>query len=191
MRFSSFDHMLSHYASVTPDAIALQFDKGGRQQCSFAALFEAVRQKAEIFSASGKRCIGILADGSFDCVVTVFAANLAGLQIVMLDAAMPSATLKGSIPYADIDCLWGDDELCEELRPFLTKGPAGDYADQMLFFTSGTTSSSKAVTLTGKSLKSWLATQPMANIIAQKGGQYKQGRTMFFILEMNNFQNDA
>ena len=152
MRFSSFDHMLSHYASVTPDAIALQFDKGGRQQCSFAALFEAVRQKAEIFSASGKRCIGILADGSFDCVVTVFAANLAGLQIVMLDAAMPSSTLKGSIPYADIDCLWGDDELCEELRPFLTKGPAGDYADQMLFFTSGTTSSSKAVTLTGKSL---------------------------------------
>ena len=60
MRFSSFDHMLSHYASVTPDAIALQFDKGGRQQCSFAALFEAVRQKAEIFSASGKTSKRIL-----------------------------------------------------------------------------------------------------------------------------------
>lgn len=152
MRFSGFEELLSHYAGTSPEAPALLYDDGEKITCSFSALYQTVKERADAFHASGNRCIGILSDGSFACVVTILAANIAGLQVVMLDANAPLATLKGSIPYADIDCLWGDEELCEELTPFLTSGPSDEYADRILFFTSGTTSSSKAVALTGKSL---------------------------------------
>ena len=81
----------------------------------------------------------------------------------MLDANAPFSSLKGSIPYTDIDTLWGDEELCEELTPHLTIGPAGEHSDRILFFTSGTTSSSKAVVLTGRSLMSsaWNGSQKL------------------------------
>ena len=163
MRFSGFQELLEHYAAVSPDAPALIYEDREKKVCSFSALKKLVAEKADAFRSSGKRCIGILSDGSFDCVVTILAANIAGLQVVMLDAFSPSSTLKGSIPYADIDCLWGDEELCEELSPFLTVGPGGNYADRVLFFTSGTTSSSKAVVLTGQSLMSsaWNGSQKL------------------------------
>ena len=164
MRFSSFDHMLTHYAEVTPEAVALLYDSSGKKQCTYAGLLQAVKQQAEEYGRLGKRCLGVLSDGSFECIIAVFAANLAGMQIVMLDANAPLSRLKGSLPYADVDCLWGDSELCAELRPFLTDGPHGDYADQVLFFTSGTTSSPKAVTLTGKSLMNaaWNGSQKLS-----------------------------
>ena len=163
MRFSGFTEMLSYYALATPDAPALLYYDGGIKTCSYSALYQAVNNRAEAFRASGSRCIGILSDGSFPCVVTILAANAAGMQVVMLDANAPLSTLKGSIPYADIDCLWGDDELCAELSPFLTTGPCDGYTDRILFFTSGTTSSSKAVALTGRSLMSsaWNGSQKL------------------------------
>ena len=163
MRFSGFEELLSHYALSSPDAPALIYEDGGKKACSFSALYQTVKEHAASFRASGSRCIGILSDGSFDCVVTILAANIAGLQIVMLDANAPLPSLKGCIPYADIDTLWGDEELCEELTPLLTSGPAGEYADRILFFTSGTTSSSKAVILTGKSLmnSAWNGSQKL------------------------------
>ena len=154
MRFSSFLEMLSFYARESPEASALIYDENGKQYCSYAQLLSRCEEAAEQFRRSGKRCLGVLADGSIECVISIFAANMAGLQIVMLDANAPLTVLKGSLPYADIDSLWGDEELCEELSPFLTAGPAGDFRDRILFFTSGTTSRSKAVTLSGKSLMS-------------------------------------
>ena len=163
MRFSGFEELLSHYALASPDAPALIYEDGEKRICSYSALYRTVMDRAASFHASGSRCIGILSDGSFDCVVTILAANIAGLQIVMLDANAPFSSLKGSIPYADIDTLWGDEELREELTPLLTNGPVGNYADRILFFTSGTTSSSKAVVLTGKSLMSsaWNGSQKL------------------------------
>ena len=163
MRFSGFEELLSTYASSAPDAPALIYEDEGIRTITFSALYETVKAETAEWKSSGKHCVGILSDGSFACVTAILAANIAGLQIVMLDGAAPLSTLKGCIPYADIDCLWGDEELCEELRPFLTDGPSGDYSDQILFFTSGTTSSSKAVTLTGKSLMSsaWNGSQKL------------------------------
>ncbi len=154
MRFSGFEELLSYYARTAPDTPALVYEDSGKKQCSYSELFGLVTQKAQEYIQLGKHCIGILSDGSFECIINIFAANLAGLQVVMLDANAPSAVLKGSIPYADIDCLWGEEELCEELRPFLSSGPSGRFQDQILFFTSGTTSSSKAVVLSGRSLMS-------------------------------------
>ncbi len=163
VRFSSFSEMLAHFARITPDASALIYDDGEKRYCSFAELYSRVQTAAEQYRRGGKRCLGVLADGRLDCIITIFAANTAGLQLVILDENTPTAILKGSLPYADIDCLWGDEELCEELRPFLAAGPTDTYTDRILFFTSGTTSRSKAVALSGRSLmnSAWNGSQKL------------------------------
>ncbi len=151
MRFHSFFEMLSHYAAVSPDAPALYYGIGERRVCSFAELKACVLRRSEELAASGKTCIGVLSDGSFDCVVTIFAAVHAGLQVVMLDENAPDELLQKLIAYTDIDMLWGDPDLCEALNGALTGGVT-DGKGKILFFTSGTTESAKAVVLTDESL---------------------------------------
>ncbi len=151
LRFDSFAHMLRYWAEKTPDAPALIYDDGGPKELSFAAFRANVQARAEALRAGGKTCLGILADGSIGCVTEIFAAAEAGLQTVMLDASLPETVLGPLMAYTDVDALWGDEDLCEELAPFLTKGVA-DGAGKILFFTSGTTERSKAVVLTDHSL---------------------------------------
>ncbi|MBO5555965.1 MAG: acyl--CoA ligase, partial [Oscillospiraceae bacterium] len=148
MRFESFAHLLSWGAEQYPDRPALRYET----EClSYGQLNERVLARAGELRAGGKTCLGLLADGSLNCVIELFAANLAGLQLVMLDANAPTALLRGLIAYTDIDCLWGDEELCEELDRDRTRGVA-DGAGRILFFTSGTTERAKAVALTDHSL---------------------------------------
>ena len=147
-RFESFHDMLTFWAEKAPDAPALVY---GEKTLSFSRLLERVLARAEELKASGKTCLGLLADGSLDCVVELFAANLAGLQLVMLDAMASEDTLRVLIPYTDIDLLWGDEDLVEELSGCLTGGVSGG-RDKILFFTSGTTERAKAVVLSGHSL---------------------------------------
>ena len=147
-RFESFGHMLSYWAQKTPDSPALVYEK---QTLSFSQLYARVLKRSEELKASGKTCLGLLSDGSLDCVIELFAANLAGMQLVMLDAMAPEETLRALMSYTDIDLLWGDPDLTEELEHALTKGVSGG-GDRILFFTSGTTERSKAVALTGHSL---------------------------------------
>ena len=151
MRFHSFFEMLSRYADTIPERTALYYGNSTRLSCTYAELKRAVLQKSAELSSGGKTCIGILADGSFECVVTIFAAVHTGLQVVMLDENTPDDLLTKLIRYTGIDLLWGDEDLCEELSPSLTEG-VSDGAHKILFFTSGTTDSSKAVVLTDASL---------------------------------------
>ena len=151
MRFDSFSHMLRHWAEQTPDRPALIYEDRGKKTLSFSELRGAVESRADQLRRDGGSCIGILADGSLGCVTEIFAASEAGLQIVMLSAELPESTLGGLLRYTDVDRLWGDEDLCEELRPFLTGG-VKEGAGKLLFFTSGTTEQSKAVVLTDLSL---------------------------------------
>ena len=151
MRFDSFSHMLRHWAEQTPDRPALIYEDRGKKSLSFSELRDAVESRADQLRRDGGSCIGILADGSLGCVTEIFAAAEAGLQIVMLSAELPESTLGGLLRYTDADRLWGDEDLCEELRPFLT-GVVKEGAGKLLFFTSGTTEQSKAVVLTDHSL---------------------------------------
>lgn len=151
MRFDSFDHMLRYWAEKTPGAPALVYDEGGKKTLSFSELRAEVSARSEEMKAEGGSCVGILADGSRACVVEIFAAAAAGLQTVMLDAALPDEVLGGLLRYTDADRLWGDEDLCEELRPYLTDG-VHDGGGKILFFTSGTTEQAKAVVLTDHSL---------------------------------------
>ena len=148
MRFDRFSQLLAHWAEAAPQAPALRC--GGRS-LSFAETWEAVRTRAEALRAEGKTCLGVLADGSLDCVIELFAANLAGMQLVMLDENAPAALLRQLVAYTDIDALWGDEDLVEELTPALTGG-VDDGEGKILFFTSGTTERAKAVVLTDHSL---------------------------------------
>ena len=143
--------MLTHWAAQSPDRTALCFDQGGRQTMSYAALCAAVETRAEALRLEGGSCVGILADGSAACVIEIFTSVRAGRQVVLLDAALPDETLGALMQYTDVDRLWGDEELCEALRPWLTDGVA-DGEGKLLFFTSGTTERAKAVVLTDHSL---------------------------------------
>ena len=148
VRFDSFEHLLSHFALSTPDAPALRYEA---TTLSFAALFQSVQKRAEEMRRSGKSCLGVLCDGSLENVIEIFAASLAGLQIVLLDASLEADVLKTLIRYTDVDLLWGDEELCDELSLALMAG-VKDGRGKILFFTSGTTERAKAVVLTDRSL---------------------------------------
>ena len=148
MRFDSFSHLLSHFAETVPDAPALRYEK---ETLSYAGLLSRVRERAGELKKSGKTCLGLLCDGSLDNVVEIFAGNLAGLQLVLLDASLEAEVLKTLIRYTDVDSLWGDEELKEELELSLMAG-VKDGKGKILFFTSGTTERSKAVVLTDHSL---------------------------------------
>ena len=148
MRFQSFEELLRHWAEASPSGTALC---GEGTELSFRDLLERVLRRADELKQTGKSCLGLLSDGSVDCVTELFAANLAGLQVVMLDESAPEAVLRGLIAYTDVDLLWGDRELCEELEGSLTRGVA-DGKGKILFFTSGTTERAKAVVLTDRSL---------------------------------------
>ena len=119
MRYRDFDDMLKNKAESLPDHAALRY---GEKTWTFRELYEAVCRKAEEYRASGKTCLGILADGSPDCVISLFGAAKAGLQLVMLDAALPDEAYPPLLAYTDVDILWGDPDLTEELAPHLGKG---------------------------------------------------------------------
>lgn len=149
MRFTSFEHMLSHWAEQTPDAPALRF---GDQTLSFAQLHAAVEARASELRESGKACLGVLADGSADCVVTIFGAVRAGIRVVLFNAALPEAARAPLIAYTDVDLLWSSAARDRELSAISGPGGAADGENRILFFTSGTTERAKAVVLTDHSL---------------------------------------
>ena len=134
-KFNSFAEALRFFAHNDPDRTLLIYEEGGapvkKSRADFAA---SVFARAEEMRAFGMTCLGVLCDGSLDCVETIFASA---------------------------DILWSSDpDLVEELTPYLTDGitPRAEAADpsvegsDILFFTSGTTASSKAVVLTDRSL---------------------------------------
>ena len=102
----------------------------------------------------GHACEAVLADGTVECVVEVFAAVRVGLQVALVDPLMPNRVVAPLLGAVDADAVWASDgarrsELQRLLAP--TREPACD-AHSVLFFTSGTTSASKAVVLTDQSL---------------------------------------
>ena len=152
MRFSSFAEMLDHYAERTPDAPALRYEENGAvATMTYARFARAVERRAEEIRALGKTCMGVFADGSAACLIEIFAAVRAGLQVVLLDESVPTVVLRGLLPYTDVDTLYGPEDLCAGLAGDLSRG-VRDGAGKVLFFTSGTTARSKAVVLTEGSL---------------------------------------
>ncbi len=154
MRFSGFSELISHWADHAPDAPALRYERRGAiEVCSFSELQSRVLSRAEALRSEPKRTLGILADGSFDCVVEIFASVLAGRRTILLNENAADEVLFDQVREAELDALWGDPDLCETLAPCLCASAEGG-SRMLLFFTSGTTSRAKAVVLTDASLMS-------------------------------------
>ena len=187
-RYYGFADLLSTRAKEDPDAPALLYeDHGSICRISCSLLLEQVSVLSRQIRVSGKKCIGILCDGSPQCVITVFASVLAGAQTVLLDESASEELLAQQICASDVDVLWGDEDLAQDLKvaclnslipdlemdspnilipyPEVRDGqePVNDdpeaalkagcsVSGDILFFTSGTTSRSKAVVLTDRSL---------------------------------------
>ncbi|MBQ6295182.1 MAG: AMP-binding protein, partial [Firmicutes bacterium] len=125
-------------------------ENGEKRTVSYAQLLAAVRDRAEVLKSCAGRCEAILADGSYDCVVEVFAAVDAGLPVALLDANAPDEALTEQLNACDAGLVWGDEDLCEELG-FAATGRTEAQLGDVLFFTSGTTHRAKAVVLTEQS----------------------------------------
>lgn len=153
VKYAGFGDFLTHMAQERPDALAFLHAADDRyNRVTWAAFVRDVDARAEQLRETGKTCVAILCDGSYACMVEIFAANIAGLQIAMLDMAVPDKMLEQLLPYVDADMLWCPKaERAEALSAFLA-GPAADPTGKILFFTSGTTSRAKAVTLTDSTL---------------------------------------
>ena len=148
MRFYGFREMISFYADRTPDAPAfLTGGVKGPRVISYREFLSDVTERAQALRRTGRSCLGVLCDGSYGCVTEIFAAVEAGMQLALLNE---NATQE-QIALTDVDLLWGDEDLTEELAPALTAGVT-DGAGKVLFFTSGTTAKTKAVVLTEQSL---------------------------------------
>ena len=146
MRFTGFRELVDFGVAEWGDAVALVHG----DECAevtWAAFADLVKARAAEL-ATGARCEAIVADGSLGCVVEVFAANRAGRAVVMLDENHSEQMRLELCAATGSDVLWADGaaKTLNCTRPFLTS------AGEMLFFTSGTTSRSKAVVLTDKSL---------------------------------------
>ena len=162
IKFNNFSSLLDHFTQNNPSAPALVYEKDGAavkiSRADFAADVLEISRELRSF---GKTCMGVLCDGSLPCVETIFASAVTGMQTVLLDENAADTLLQEQIRQTDIDILWSSDpDLVDELTPYLTQGiplgadngiSTGESSD-ILFFTSGTTASSKAVVLTDQSL---------------------------------------
>ena len=157
-KYNGFEDLLRDFETNDPEADALLQSKGGmktavsRKEFAFMA-----RERAKELTQDKCTCLGILCDGSPECVLTIFGSVLSGKQTVLLNENVPDKLLGEQIAHTDIDALWGDPDLVDELSCHLTPGlKTPEEAEQgrhrILFFTSGTTAGSKAVMLTDCSL---------------------------------------
>ena len=153
MRFRDFADLTDRMAASVPDHPALLSCEGGQVQAvTWAELETRVRDRASELAACGHACEIILADGSAACVVEVFAAVRAGLQVALVDPMLPISVKAQLAQAVDADCMWtaGVLERIPASRGLADEGGA----HRVLFFTSGTTAQSKAVVLTDESLMS-------------------------------------
>lgn len=152
MRHTDFLSILDAWASKKTALPALRYAGAkGLETLTYPALAGAVRARAEALRSSATGCLGVLCDGSAACVIEILAAAAAGLQTALLDGLADEGLLAEQIAAADVDTLWGDDELREILSPALRPEPIGRTRN-ILFFTSGTAQAARAVALTEKSL---------------------------------------
>ena len=154
MRFSGFYELLFYWAENAPDAPALRYAQNGAiKTCTFSELHDRVTARATALREENRQTLGILANGSFDCVIEIFASVLSGRRTVLLNENAADEVLFEQIGEAELDALWGDPDLTETLGSALTENAEGGMG-KILFFTSGTTSRAKAVVLTDASLMS-------------------------------------
>lgn len=157
MKFTSFEELLQANAKSRATASALTYDEGGEQKnLSFASLYEQILSRKAELESQAAHCVGILQAPSKKWIIDMFACVLAHKQTVLLDPMSEPSVLQAQVLACDVECVLTDD-LTAPYAQMLKTAPSGNVElakgeGHILFFTSGTTHSSKAVVLTSKSL---------------------------------------
>ncbi len=128
--------------------VALLYEEEGAIR---SLTYDELAQKIEGYPLREESCIGILAENNLETIVSIFAYAKAKRQIVLLNPLDDIALLKKQIVSADVSALVGREELKEALKDSLVDKKVPNNGN-ILFFTSGTTSSGKAVVLSEESL---------------------------------------
>ena len=144
-RYSSFLTML---LDQKQDSYAFAYEENGvKKYLTYAELI----RKIYAFPLKERGTAGILMDGSLASILAVFAYASKHRQIALLSPLEELDSLKDKIKAADVNFILGPNELKEALKDSLvTKEATQD--GKILFFTSGTTNSNKAVCLSEASL---------------------------------------
>ena len=158
IRYNDFDDLINRMVASEPEKVALLSSSDGTEVNAITWVELAARVDERVCELAGRNrtCEAILADGTPDCVVEIFAAVRAGLQVALLDPLAPNRIMEPLLRAVDADCVWALNPSRQmELERILAPGLEPVHkAHSVLFFTSGTTSSSKAVVLTDESLMS-------------------------------------
>ena len=127
---------------------------GGTRSLTWAEFSVLIQKRADALANCSGTCEAILVDGSLESIIEVFAVVRAGLQLALVDPYIPDNAVGPLLHTVDASRVWASDESRQtELEKTLKPESAPAFgAGGMLFFTSGTTSSSKPVVLTDESL---------------------------------------
>ena len=147
MRFGSFCEMLQHWAAVKPDKASVTYSDLTLSRSEVLSRFEDKRARFSLYKSVGF----LIGEPDADEVITLLAAIGSGIRVSLLDETLPDELLGALIKSAECDALEGDSELCAEFSQFLCE-PECTSHNEVLFYTSGTTSRSKAVVLSEASL---------------------------------------
>ena len=143
-RYASFRDLLK---DQRPSAPALEFFLGERK---LELTYDGFLDRIAAFPLPKERVIGIFADTTVETLVALFAL-IGKKRLVMLSPDDSDEVLIEQIQATKVEALLGPSDLVEEFQPYCA--PISPRAGkEILFFTSGTTSRSKAVVLTEQSL---------------------------------------
>ncbi len=144
-RYGSFHKLLEDQGR---NDIALLFDDN---DSIHSLAYGELIQRIDDYPIEDKNSIGILCENNIDTIIAIFAYANKKKQIVLLNPMDDIDVLKKQIASTDVDFLLGRKELVDVLKDSLTENDI-EANGNILFFTSGTTSSNKAVILTESSL---------------------------------------
>lgn len=146
LRYTGFEHLLKNLAGMYPDDPAFFYGTDRIHSVSYRDFYMQVLDRSRQLEHAGT-CIGIPAVSTPECIAEIFAAEIAGLQTVMLEPSLSDDDLRETARYTDMDLIWGKPDFS---LPEITDSHARP--GNILFFTSGTTGANKAVVLSGYSL---------------------------------------
>lgn len=174
-KFTGFSDLAGYWADRDPEGTAFVTGSadaaGGKVKISYEGFrIDVDLRSRELYTRrikDGIRCEAILCDGSYECLREIFAAAIAGISTVLLNIRIPAENLPGILEHVDADCLWagkGGPDLesvhIADARAFsvVDEDAVSQFSHEsdtpVIFFTSGTTSSGKAVVLTDGTLMS-------------------------------------
>lgn len=152
-KFQSFRELLSFRRDCPLPALRCCED-GGPSALSYGELYELVMEKSAEYRAQPWGSVLHVADSTCESIVAMLAASIAGKTVIMADGRLDDKMLQRLCTLTRAQQCFCDAELDALLRPLLSpaEGHSVDGEGDLLFFTSGTCESSKAVVLSSRSL---------------------------------------